>query len=494
MEPNVLKPTEIKDVAEFIQNILESDELNAIGSVKIIPPDAVKFKPLKGNCTLPNVDRQTVQCLKKIDNKPALFEMEFEKLPAMKLDTFKNIDRKIAKNKPGNDEIDSMWNSLHRRATTKTDVDPVYATEWRENRFESNEPWNINSFTEKHSILNVNAISDRIPGIQSSYVIVGMYDTWFCAHKEDNDLASINILLEGEPKVWYILPPKEAEKFEKVFKDLLGDLHYRLCLTALRHKCFVIPPWVLKLNGIKYYKRYQRPGEIIITSYRAYHFGYNTGFNICEASNIASPKFLDIFANAVLCKPDCWLYQRTNATKEKLQKLLTEYKSRQLNPKRGEKKLLKQSYLLTEKEANSLKRSYKKKSNSENNKHKCTLCHSTFKRHANLVKHNRDFHEKFIKRNKCSECKFMAPDEHPVIVHQQKMHPSKANLTIEKIVVQNSKQQQKERLKNLLKIPKRQCQRKEKSCEICGKTVSGKYSLDRHMQNIHKVNENAKEM
>lgn len=99
---------------------------------------------------------------------------------------------------------------------------PVYATEWTESRIDDKDEWNINAFTEKHSILNMNTKTDRIPGVQSSYVIVGLQGTWFCAHKEDNDLASMNILLEGDVKIWYIIPQKYEKKFEKLFKHLLG--------------------------------------------------------------------------------------------------------------------------------------------------------------------------------------------------------------------------------------------------------------------------------
>ena len=36
MEPKILEPPEIKDVAQFIQSVLESDELNAVGAIKVL--------------------------------------------------------------------------------------------------------------------------------------------------------------------------------------------------------------------------------------------------------------------------------------------------------------------------------------------------------------------------------------------------------------------------------------------------------------------------
>lgn len=100
---------------------------------------------------------------------------------------------------------------------------------------QSNEPWNINNFNEKHSIINVNSRSDRIPGVQTSFVNVGMEGTFFRAHTEDSNIASVNVLLEGASKVWYILPYKEAHKFRKLFGELEGG--NMVCKTSINHKC-----------------------------------------------------------------------------------------------------------------------------------------------------------------------------------------------------------------------------------------------------------------
>lgn len=185
-------------------------------------------------------------------------------------------------------------------------LNPIYATEWKADLFQCDEPWNINNLSEKHSIINVNAQCDRIPGVQSSFAIVGMEGTWFCAHTEDSDSASLNILKQGAPKIWYSIPHSDASKFEKLFYNLLGKKIQFKCDTVIRHKCFIIPPWVLAQHGIKFTKHVQRPGEIMFTLYGCYHFGLNTGFNVCEAANITSPKFLDFFSNTKLCKPPCW--------------------------------------------------------------------------------------------------------------------------------------------------------------------------------------------
>lgn len=100
---------------------------------------------------------------------------------------------------------------------------PLYAVEWQEKRIDDDDKWCIHNFTAKHSIINVNEHADRIPGVQPPYVLVGVQGTWFCAHIEDNSLSSINIMLEGAAKVWYVIPEKFAVKFENLVKKLLGS-------------------------------------------------------------------------------------------------------------------------------------------------------------------------------------------------------------------------------------------------------------------------------
>lgn len=46
----------------------------------------------------------------------------------------------------------------------------------------------------------------------------------------------------------------------------------------------------------------QNPGEFIITFGGAYHEGFNWGFNIAEAVNLATVKWLEIFSNVDSCK------------------------------------------------------------------------------------------------------------------------------------------------------------------------------------------------
>lgn len=187
---------------------------------------------------------------------------------------------------------------------------PVYAVDSLESIIEDDDPWKINKFGKNHSILNVNSFDERIPGVQLSYMNVGMEGTFFCVHTEDSELASLNVMVKGAPKVWYTIPYSEKEKFEKTFSSLLKGIAFE-CGTPIRHKCFLIPPWVLKKYGIKFSRHVQYPGEVMFTLYGAYHFGFNSGFNVCESVNIASPMYFKFHSGARLCESPC-LYVKNN--------------------------------------------------------------------------------------------------------------------------------------------------------------------------------------
>lgn len=183
---------------------------------------------------------------------------------------------------------------------------PIYAVDSLESIIEDDDPWKINNFTQKHSILNVNSPDERIPGVQMSYMNVGMEGTFFCIHTEDSDAASLNVMVKGEPKIWYTIPYSDKEKFEEIFAYLLSLSGNTFeCDTIIRHKCFIIPPWILNKYGIKFTRQIHYPGEIMFTLYGAYHFGFNTGLNVCESANIASPMFFKFHSGASLCKSPC---------------------------------------------------------------------------------------------------------------------------------------------------------------------------------------------
>ena len=116
-----------------------------------------------------------------------------------------------------------------------------------------------------------------------------MWKTTFAWHTEDMDLHSINYLHYGESKFWYTIPPEYSRRFERMAHGLFPGMK-KDCPAFLRHKMCLISPNVLRQNSIPYNKIVQREGEFMITFPCGYHSGFNTGFNIAESTNFATPR------------------------------------------------------------------------------------------------------------------------------------------------------------------------------------------------------------
>jgi len=175
------------------------------------------------------------------------------------------------------------------------------------------------------------ADSGGIPGVTTPYLYFGMWASVFCAHTEDMNLLSINYLHAGAPKVWYAIPAGEdSKRFEH-----LMEAHYQHakkdCPEYLRHKRSLVSPAILKKAGIPYTTTVQYPGDAIITFPGSYHSGFNTGFNIAEATNFAVPEWIAYGkrASVCLCRPDS-----VRIDVNRFERLLVQYENEVMHNKR----------------------------------------------------------------------------------------------------------------------------------------------------------------
>lgn len=143
-----------------------------------------------------------------------------------------------------------------------------------------------------------------MPGINHTMFYVGQLFTRFCWHVEDAFLNSVSYLHEGSAeKVWYGVPPADALKFEEyasknVFSpDLLRRYPHEVLLM---NKTTIFSPQELVKRDIKVCRVIHKPGSFVLTAPRAYHAGFNCGFNIAEAVNFANPKWIPVGREASL--------------------------------------------------------------------------------------------------------------------------------------------------------------------------------------------------
>lgn len=130
---------------------------------------------------------------------------------------------------------------------------------------------------------------------------MGVWRSLFGWHKEDVDLYSINYLHHGQAKFWYSVDLDSNEEFEALANNYFKDLN-KECKEFLRHKTTLIEPKVLLKNQIKMHKVIQKEREFVIARAKAYHSGFNAGFNIAEAVNFALPAWIPIGREAGHCK------------------------------------------------------------------------------------------------------------------------------------------------------------------------------------------------
>lgn len=94
----------------------------------------------------------------------------------------------------------------------------------------------------------------------------------------------MNFSFRGEPKTWYGVPGSSAEKLENCMKSYAPDL-FSKTPDLLHHLVTIMNPSILIRDGVPVVKTNQQAGEFVVTFPRAYHAGFNHGFNFAEANN-----------------------------------------------------------------------------------------------------------------------------------------------------------------------------------------------------------------
>ncbi|TRY59713.1 hypothetical protein DNTS_002507 [Danionella cerebrum] len=137
--------------------------------------------------------------------------------------------------------------------------------------------WNLNNMPVLDASVLTHVSAD-ICGMKLPWLYVGMCFSSFCWHIEDHWSYSINYLHWGEPKTWYGAPGYAAEQLEDVMKSLAPELFESQ--PDLLHQLI--------------YRTNQCAGEFVITFPRAYHSGFNQGFNFAEAVNFCTADWLPL--------------------------------------------------------------------------------------------------------------------------------------------------------------------------------------------------------
>jgi len=208
------------------------------------------------------------------------------------------------------DELeDKYWKSL-------SFSNPMYGADMPGSLFDDDtKEWNVAKLPNLLDLLG-----QPIPGVNTTYLYLGMWRATYAWHLEDVDLYSINYIHFGAPKQWYSVSQRDAPKFEAVMKSLWSQ-DAKDCDQFLRHKTYLVSPSVLKSKyGINVNKVVHREGQFVITFPIGYHSGYNLGYNCAESVNFAIENWIQYGKTARKCKCEAdsvfidvdWFIRRIN--------------------------------------------------------------------------------------------------------------------------------------------------------------------------------------
>ncbi|KAK2787517.1 hypothetical protein FQN51_003148 [Onygenales sp. PD_10] len=174
---------------------------------------------------------------------------------------------------------------------------PMYGADMPGSLFDDSvTSWNV---AKLPNLLDV--LGQKVPGVNTAYLYLGMWKATFAWHLEDVDLYSINYIHFGAPKQWYSISQEDMGKFEAAMKSI-WPTDAKNCDQFLRHKTYLISPSLLKSQyGISVNKMVHYEGEFVITYPYGYHSGFNLGYNCAESVNFATESWLDYARVAKKC-------------------------------------------------------------------------------------------------------------------------------------------------------------------------------------------------
>ncbi|KAI9774853.1 MAG: hypothetical protein M1840_000069 [Geoglossum simile] len=178
-----------------------------------------------------------------------------------------------------------------------TNNNPLYGADMPGSLFdETTTSWNV---AKLENLLDV--LGQKLPGVNTAYLYLGMWKSTFAWHLEDVDLYSINYIHFGAPKQWYSISQEDARRFESAMKNVFPN-DAKNCSQFLRHKTYLISPSLLQSQySIRVNRLVHHEGEFVITFPYGYHSGYNVGYNCAESVNFATEKWLEYGRIAKKC-------------------------------------------------------------------------------------------------------------------------------------------------------------------------------------------------
>ena len=169
-------------------------------------------------------------------------------------------------------------------------------------------------------------VDGEMDGVTSAYYYIGYPRSFAGFHTEDSNLLSVNFMVDGGSKLWYIIPEEFSKEFEKFVKirypielcRVFGNPEQdsrgkRKCDNVLSHKDFFVKPEMLRSAGIPVHEYHQKRGELIITAPGSYHAVVNGGYNVNIAVNFSNQHWHEEFQ---MQKVPCSCFRKKHSATE----------------------------------------------------------------------------------------------------------------------------------------------------------------------------------
>ena len=115
----------------------------------------------------------------------------------------------------------------------------------------------------KHSQNYLSSIKEPIHGVTEPSIYIGKKKSFTPIHNENYLMPSANLLHQGKPKKWQVLPSSQSKYFEKMLAEEL-KWSPEDTLHNLRHKCLYIHEDFFKKYHIVPTEVNQEEGEMVV--------------------------------------------------------------------------------------------------------------------------------------------------------------------------------------------------------------------------------------
>lgn len=137
-------------------------------------------------------------------------------------EAFQNFDYRIHNQDDWTPERCSELETAYWKSLTFNN--PMYGADMPGSLFDdSTENWNV---AKLENLLDV--LGQKVPGVNTAYLYLGMWKASFAWHLEDVDLYSINYIHFGAPKQWYSISQEDARRFEAAMRSQYPFSHMQI--------------------------------------------------------------------------------------------------------------------------------------------------------------------------------------------------------------------------------------------------------------------------